>query len=150
MTCGPEDLHIGITEMISRVSTDQEGPSEIDGYVRIYADKSGATHFEDVSLPSEARTSPTGVVAAITADLEVTGVSFREVLTEASAVDPHRAPGSLLFVTLTGETEVEVSDGEVRRFGPGSVCLADDRTGEGHITRSISDGPRRTLVIDLG
>jgi len=127
----------------------QPGNHLVSGYVRIYSDQTGETHFEDVMLPAEVGKSPTGAVAAVSACRGVLGVSFREVLTEASASDPHRAPGSLLFITLDGETEVEVSDGEVRRFGPGSVCLADDLTGKGHVTRSISRGSRRTLVIEL-
>ena len=39
---------------------------------------------------------------------------------------------------LTGELEIEVSDGEVRRFGPGTLVLGDDATGRGHHDRVIS------------
>jgi hypothetical protein len=44
---------------------------------------------------------------------------------------------------------VEVSDGEKRVFGPGSVLLVEDTTGKGHITRSLTAGPRSTLVAAL-
>jgi len=36
---------------------------------------------------------------------------------------------------LTGEVEFETSDGDIRRLPPGSVVLAEDTTGKGHITR---------------
>jgi hypothetical protein len=44
---------------------------------------------------------------------------------------------------------VEVSDGEIRRFGPGDVTLVEDVTGKGHITRSLGGGERMTLVAPL-
>jgi hypothetical protein len=32
------------------------------------------------------------------------------------------------------------ADGETRRFGPGSVFLAEDTTGKGHQTRAVGVG----------
>jgi hypothetical protein len=43
---------------------------------------------------------------------------------------------------------VECGDGTKRRFGPGDIMLADDTTGQGHITREI-DAPRKSLFIPL-
>jgi hypothetical protein len=36
------------------------------------------------------------------------------------------------MVVLGGQVEAEVSDGEVRRFGPGDVVLVEDTEGRGH------------------
>jgi hypothetical protein len=118
-------------------------------YVRIYADASGESHFEDVRLPAELRDSPTGVTEAVTAPVRVEGVVFRLVVAEASDTDPHNAPQPLFIVQLDGAVEVEASDGEVRRFGPGSVLLVEDTTGKGHVTRNVSGGPRSTLIAPL-
>jgi len=52
-------------------------------------------------------------------------------------------------VTLAGEAEVEASDGEVRRIGPGFILLADDLTGKGHITRGAGTADRLSLFIPL-
>jgi hypothetical protein len=71
------------------------------------------------------------------------------VLSEASETDPHNAPRRLLIVQLDGTVEVEVSDGEVRRFGPGSALVVEDTTGKGHVTRNVSGGARSTLVAEL-
>ena len=38
----------------------------------------------------------------------------------------------------TGELEVQVSDGEIRRFRPGDVVLVEDSRGKGHTTRVVS------------
>jgi len=118
-------------------------------YVRVYADSDGETHFEDVYVPAVERSSPTGTVDALTAPLRTDGVVFRTVLSEASDTVPHNAPRRLLIVQIDGSVEVEVSDGEVRRFGPGSALLVEDTTGKGHVTRSLSGGPRATLIAEL-
>jgi len=58
----------------------------------------------------------------------------------------HPAPRRQYVITLSGAAEVEASDGEVRLVGPGTIMLADDTTGKGHITRSLDPGPRATLL----
>lgn len=118
------------------------------GYTRVFADADGETHFEEVTLPAERRSSPTGTVEAL-APLDVDGLAFRVVLEEASDTDPHNAPRRLLIVQLDGAVEVEVSDGERREFGPGSVMLVEDLTGKGHITRNVSGRARSTLIATL-
>jgi hypothetical protein len=117
-------------------------------YVRVYADDAGESHFEDVWLPAERRSSPTGTVEAV-APLDVAELAFRVVLEEASDTVPHNAPRRLLIVQLDGTVEVEVSDGERRVFGPGSALLVEDTTGKGHLTRSLSGRPRSTLIATL-
>ena len=52
------------------------------------------------------------------------------------------------MITIAGVGEIECGDGSRRRFGAGDVMLADDLTGQGHITREI-EGPRRAVFIPL-
>jgi|SRR6266545_3857227 len=40
-----------------------------------------------------------------------------------------------LYLQLSGEIEVAVSDGETRVFGAGTVILGEDVSGKGHVTR---------------
>lgn len=117
-------------------------------YVRVYADEAGETHFGDVRLSTERRDSPTGTVEAV-AELEVEKLAFRLVVEESSDTVPHNAPAPLLIVQLDGTVEVEVSDGERRRFGPGSILLVEDTGGKGHVTRNVSGTPRSTLIATL-
>ena len=57
------------------------------------------------------------------------------------------APSVGHIFVLSGEMEVEVSDGEVRRFPQGSVWLHRDLTGKGHNTRVVSkDGAVLVMV----
>jgi hypothetical protein len=43
-----------------------------------------------------------------------------------------------------------VGDGTVRRVGPGDVLLAEDLTGQGHITRVVGNRERFYAVVPLG
>jgi quercetin dioxygenase-like cupin family protein len=61
----------------------------------------------------------------------------------------HASPRRQFIVQLAGEVEIEVSDGEARRFGPGSVMLVEDVAGKGHTTRRVGDAVRDTLFLPL-
>ena len=77
------------------------------------------------------------------------GVIFRESRSGEYFVDWHNAPRRQFVVNLSGEVEIEVSDGAIRRFGPGSILLAEDVTGKGHISRGVGTATRQTLFIPL-
>src|SRR3954453_4852375 len=59
------------------------------------------------------------------------------------------APGRAVYIYLAGEIESEVSDGEVRRFGPGSVTLVEDLTGKGHASRVIGTDDALLVIVHL-
>lgn len=58
---------------------------------------------------------------------------------------PRLAPGCL----LAGELECTTSDGQVRRFGPGSIYFLDDTTGKGHSSRVIGGADWFGVGVDL-
>jgi len=110
--------------------------------VRIYTGEDGRSHFEDLEIPlaqaaygSESELVPAG------------GVIFRENPVGAS-VGFHNAPRRQFVITISGVGELECGDGSRRRMGPGDILLADDTTGQGHITREIQ-GPRRIIFVPL-
>lgn len=125
-------------------------PSLPRAYVRIYADAEGHSHLEDVPLDGEA----TGVVeselrAVFSEPFPAQSASFRYVVQEADGEHPHNAPRRQFIVMLAGVCEIEASDGDRRRLGPGEVLLLEDTEGHGHITRRVGDQDRLTLVIPL-
>ena len=118
-------------------------------YTRVYTDPDGETHFEDVETAGETgQAAESDLVGTISMTFPVTGIYFREVVEESSAV-PHNAPYPLFIVGLRGTFSIEVSDGEVRTFPPGSVVLVEDTAGKGHTTRRVGDEPRATLMAPL-
>jgi hypothetical protein len=64
-------------------------------------------------------------------------------------LDWHSASRRQIVVTLSGESEVEVEGGRKIRLGPGHILLAEDTTGQGHISRSVGAKDRITLDIGL-
>jgi hypothetical protein len=109
---------------------------------RIYTGEDGWSHFEDLEIPLAP--AEYGRMSEIVPAL---GVIFRET-PKGGALDFHPAPRRQLVITLSGVGEIECGDGSRRRFGAGDIMLADDTTGQGHITREIQ-GPRLGIFIPL-
>ena len=114
-------------------------------YTRIYADAAGESHLQDVDPAMK----PAGNASTMSELIAAKGVIFRETRSGEYLIDWRTAPRRQFVVNLTGEVEIEVSDGETRRFGPGSILLAEDTTGKGHISRGIGNDERCTLFIPL-
>ncbi len=109
--------------------------------IRIYTGEDQQSHFEELDIPLMA------VAAGQESSLIPTaGLLFRE--NHVGVADFHPAPRRQFVVTISGVGELECGDGTRRRFGAGDVLLADDLTGQGHITREIQ-GPRRMIFIPL-
>lgn len=111
--------------------------------VRVYTGPDQRSHFEDLEVPL----TPGRHGGQVSELVAATGVIFRETPAGVS-LDFHNAPRRQFVVTLSGQVEIECGDGSKRRLGPGDILLADDATGQGHITREI-EGPRRSLFIPL-
>lgn len=110
---------------------------------RLWSDSSGESHFEDIDVPLDDR----GAIGWLSARQRAGEVSLR--VTDADYdYDWHNAPARQYVVMLSGSVEIEASDGEVRRFGPGDVLLAEDTAGRGHRSRAV-DGVRRSMFITL-
>ncbi|MGE0543560.1 MAG: hypothetical protein AB7R89_25640 [Dehalococcoidia bacterium] len=113
-------------------------------YFRIYSGPDGETHFEDVDVAL----NPGGGQSELSAMMPATGIIFRRSSADQH-IDWHPAPRRQFVITLSGEAEVEASDGEVRRIGPGTVMLAEDTSGKGHITRGVGTAERISLFVPL-
>jgi hypothetical protein len=84
----------------------------------------------------------------ISAPRASSGVSFRHARRDL-ALDWHPAARRQYVITLAGEVEYEIHNGERRRFGPGSVFLADDVGGEGHVSRGVGLVDRTSVYIPV-
>ena len=96
--------------------------------VRMYTGTDGQTHFDDLPMPAEEIQN-----VAIQAGADIV---FRRFPADYFS-DWHTAPRRQYIFILSGQMEIGIGDGTTRRFGPGDVVLADDRTGKGHTTRSL-------------
>jgi hypothetical protein len=101
--------------------------------IRVYAGDDGESHFEELD-PASCPIQP-----AIEMEFRPMPVGYFN--------DWHPAPRRQYVVSLSGEAEVGIGDGTVRRFRPGDVLVAEDTTGRGHTTRTIGDQPHWTAQV---
>jgi quercetin dioxygenase-like cupin family protein len=108
--------------------------------VRLYADKEGESHFDELTEP--------GIEFRVNAEFSrligAHGLMFKE--TKAQGSEPalghwHTAPQRQYVLFLAGETEIEASDGDKRILKSGDVLLVEDTFGKGHRNRRLSPKP---------
>jgi len=117
-------------------------------YIRLYTGDDGKSHFEDLSLPFAPFVDTEGAHGEGTALEIVSGITFR-IGPPGYELRWHCAPRRQYTITLGGRAEIEIGDGTKRQLDPGDVVLAEDLTGEGHITRVIGNEPRHYAVVPI-
>ena len=110
---------------------------------RVFTGDDGRSHFEDIEyeLHDAGHNSLSEVIPA-------TGVILRETSADYN-LDFHTAPRRQFVVNLDAAVEIEVGDGSKRVIGPGEILLAEDTTGQGHISRSVDGKVRHSLFVTL-
>ena len=114
---------------------------------RLYTGSDGETHAEVIG------------VAGLTPDVARDGLEASEVVkvtrlqfarTSPGWVrDWHAAERHQYIVTLSGRGEIELAGGRKIALEPGSIVLAEDSTGKGHISRTIGTEDRIALNIQI-
>ena len=117
--------------------------------LRVYTGSDGKSHIEEVELPLQPFVDTEGAYGEGTPLQDASGITFR-VAPPGYILEWHCAPRRQYTITLTGQAEIEVGDGTVKSVGPGDVLLAEDLTGQGHITRVVGNQPRLYAVVPLG
>ena len=112
--------------------------------VRIYTGTDGRSHFEDLRVPLK----DAGKVGFLSETVKASGLVFRETGGDYN-YDFHVAPRRQYVVNLEGEVEIETGDGTKRVLRSGDILLAEDTTGQGHISRSVEGKTRKSLFITL-
>ncbi len=109
------------------------------GIFRLYTGNDGQSHIEEQALASHpGLTSP-----------QATAEIFFHELAVDTVMDWHNAPRRQYVIVLSGQMEIGLEDGTVRRFGPGDANLAEDLTGKGHTTRVAGSEPVLAAVVPL-
>ena len=111
---------------------------------RIFTGPDNQTHAEEYEVPLGA---PRGATE-LSEPVDVTSLQFRRTSPDYF-IDWHNAPRRQYVITLSGESEVELGDGTQIRLHPGHILLAEDTTGQGHISRSVGSVDRISLFIPL-
>jgi hypothetical protein len=118
-------------------------------YTRLYADPVGASHFADEEIPfTLVDFAPPAPAISLSRAFGAQAVAMMSSPSGWHG-DWHPAPQRQFIFVLTGDLEVQVSDGEVRTFGPGAVVLVEDTFGQGHISRVVSKERTYCVVVPL-
>ena len=115
---------------------------------RVYTGADGQSHIAEEPLTLQPFLDSEGAYGEGTSLQGATGITFR-LAPPGYILNWHCAPRRQYTITLAGAAEVEVGDGTVARVGPGDVLLAEDLTGQGHITRVVGTEPRLYAVVPL-
>jgi hypothetical protein len=112
--------------------------------LRVYSGDDGESHFEDIEVPLK----DLGHIGKLSKLESATGVVFRTTDGDYE-YGWHCAPRRQYVINLDAAVELEVGDGSVRRLEAGSVLLAEDLTGRGHISRAVDGKPRTSMFVTL-
>ena len=107
--------------------------------VRIYTDSDEQSHFEDLDMPTP------DVYRVMTKAGE--DLVFRTTPGDRVA-EWHNPTRRQYLIVVQGKMEVSVADGTTRKFPAGAVLIAEDMTGQGHLTKPV-DGPYTSLSIGI-
>jgi len=110
---------------------------------RIYSEKDGLSYFDVIEQPL---LFPVAKQQSISKYL---GQSRLFEFDSDFEIDWHVSSKRCYYIYIQGEQMLEVSGGEKRKFGAGDIILAEDTTGKGHRSWSVSDISGRALIIEF-
>ena len=115
---------------------------------RVYSGPDGRSHIAEMPFEMKPFVDTEGAHGEGTTMQAASGIAFRTA-PPGYVLDWHCAPRRQYSISLSGAAEIEVGDGTVARVGPGDVVLAEDLTGQGHVTRVIGNEPRFYAIVPL-
>jgi hypothetical protein len=110
---------------------------------RLYTGQDGLTHIEEVEVKLGG--NPQNEISQM---FKITGAEVHRAAA-GRVNDWHVAPRRQFVITLSGRGEIEAAGGKKISVGPGSIELAEDLTGKGHITRVVGTEERVTIQLPL-
>ena len=136
---------LSVSVLLSSVQSAQSAAAQTGKTVkinRLYTGSDGQTHAEEIEVKfGPGGADPFKLMAGA-------GAEIRRA-PPGRVVDWHPAPRRQYVITLSGRGEIELIDGTKIQLGPGSINLAEDLTGKGHITRVIGNEDRVTIAIPV-
>jgi hypothetical protein len=118
-------------------------------YTRLYSDAAGESHFEDTEAELHAADfAPPAPPLNLSPFLPATQLAFFGAPAGWQG-DWHPASARNLFVVISGEWEIEASDGAIRHFAAKDVLLAEDTIGKGHRSAVVGLNESLAVVVQL-
>ncbi|HVO93277.1 MAG TPA: hypothetical protein VMT22_10575 [Terriglobales bacterium] len=110
---------------------------------RLYTGKDQKSYFEDIELKFG------GDQKILTTDSRPATMAVFRSVASGTVLERHPAPRRQYLITMAGAWEIEASNGVKKVFKAGDVMLADDTSGEGHISRVLGSAPHVFMTVPL-
>jgi len=118
-------------------------------YSRLYADAEGDSHFEDVEVSLAASDyAPPAPPINVSDPCPARQLIFLAVPPGWTG-DWHPSPAKQFMFFITGQLEIEASDGQVRVFSPGDIGLGEDVRGKGHRSRVVGNCDVSAVIVQM-
>jgi hypothetical protein len=118
-------------------------------YHRCYCDSSDESHLEEIEIKQNmARAAPPAPPFLVSAFSTATSYGFFSAPVSWFG-DLHPAPARQFMVLLSGEMEIEASDGHKLNMMPGDILLLEDTWGKGHRSRNTSFEVSHFFVVQI-
>jgi uncharacterized cupin superfamily protein len=114
----------------------------------IFADDQGETHFRAVEIDFETRAfAPPSLPVKVSAEIPSTTSLFM-IAPPGWDKEYHATPRKQFCIMLQGKLNVEATDGQSIKMGPGDVLLVNDAESKGHL--STIQGDQNAVFIFVG
>lgn len=113
---------------------------------RLYTGADGQTHAEEMDMKFVPRAGgdkyeQSDFVKAASAQVVRAAPGYVQ--------DWHTAPRRQYVITISGRGEIELAGGKKIPMAPGRILLVEDVTGKGHLTRTIGNQDRVSMIVPL-
>ncbi|OGT32031.1 MAG: hypothetical protein A3E87_10810 [Gammaproteobacteria bacterium RIFCSPHIGHO2_12_FULL_35_23] len=108
--------------------------------IRLFSGNDGQSHFEDIEI----KLAPVHV-AHFSMPFATDNIRFGRI-EGVDEISWHTQDEPCYIVILQGSMELEIGDGTKQVLKAGDILLAEDTTGQGHITRSINGQGWKFLI----
>ena len=133
---------LSLSVLVFPLHSANSAESKATKITRLFTGPDGQTHAQEIDVKfGAAGNDPFKLMSGA-------GAEIRRAR-PGRVADWHVAPRRQYVITLSGHGEVELIDGTKIELGPGSIDLAEDLTGKGHITRVIGNEDRVTVAIPV-
>jgi hypothetical protein len=118
-------------------------------FPRLYADSSGGSRFDSVTIPFTLRNfAPPAAAFSVSPLTPATQAGFLH-LPVGWIGEMHPSPIRMWIFVLQGEMHFEASNGDSHRIAPGSAVLLEDTVGVGHFSKVLGDSPAVLAAVRL-
>jgi len=126
--------------------------AELLSYARIYIGEDNETHLDDVKVSFDYKAYDKDIPKVWVSQNELMNAKSLHLMSMPAGWDGRNwdpTPARQFIIPLSGEMELQASDGKTRTFAPGDILLVENTKGKGHASRMVSSSLGVFAVIPM-